>query len=63
MDTGGAKMLVDLESTWAMGLTVQMAKASKFGTFYGPGLVEQAYAGIVAVQEPVRFSADVVLYR
>lgn len=39
-DTGGAKMLVDLESAWAMGLPVRLAKESEFGTFYSPGLLE-----------------------
>ena len=61
-DMGGAKMLVDLESARAMGLPVQMAKGIEFGTFYGPGLVEQAYAGIVAVPVPICFSVQVVLY-
>ena len=51
--TGRAKMLVYLESTHAMVLLVWMTKGSKFGTFYGPGLVEQAYTGIVAVLVPI----------
>ena len=45
-----------------MGLPVWIAKGSEFGTFYGPGSVEQAYGGIVAVPVPIRFSADVILY-
>ena len=55
-------MLVDLESSRAMGLLVWMAKGSEFGTFYGVGLVEQVYAVIVAVPVPVGFLADLVLY-
>ena len=62
VDIGRAKTLADLESAQAMGLPVQMPKGSEFGTFYGPGSVEQAYAGIVAVPVPAHFLADVVLY-
>ena len=62
MDTGGTKVLVDLESARAMGLLERMAKGSEFGTFYGLGSVKQAYARIAAMQVPVHFSADMVLY-
>ena len=55
-------MLVDLESARAMGLLVRMAKGSKFGTFYGPGLVKQVSVGIVAVLVPICFSVEVVLH-
>ena len=61
-DTGGAKSLIDVRSAQKMGLPVTLAQDREFGTFYGPGSVERAYAGIVAVPVPVRFSADVVLY-
>ena len=39
-DTGGAKLLLDLESARIMGLPVRMAKDQELSTFYAPGSVE-----------------------
>ena len=60
-DTGAARSLVDMGSARSMGLPVQVARGSEFGTYFGPGSVEKPYAGRIAGPVAIRLSDEVHL--
>ena len=60
-DTGATRSLMDLETARRVGLQVEVAHGSEFGTYFGPGSKERPYAGRVVGPVVLRFGKEVQL--
>ena len=60
-DTGATRSLMDLETARRVGLQIEVAHGSEFGTYFGPGSKERPYAGRVVGPVVLRFGKEVQL--
>ena len=60
-DTGAACTLMDIATALKVGLPIQVARGSEFGTYFGPGSKEKPYAGRIMGPAVLRFGRDVAL--
>ena len=58
-DTGTTCSLMDLETVHRVGLQIEVAQGSEFGTYFGPGSRERPYAGRVVGPVVLRFGKEV----
>ena len=60
-DTGATRTLMDIATARQVGLPIQVARGSEFGTYFGPGSKEKPYAGRILGPVVLRFGRDVTL--
>ena len=58
-DTGTTRTLMDMATARGVGLTVETAHGSEFGTYFGPGSKEKPYVGRFVGPVVLRFGKDV----
>ena len=58
-DTGATRSLMDMEMARQIGLQIEVAQGSEFGTYFGPGSKERPYAGRMVGPVVLRFGKEV----